>query len=344
MASCHGGFIFTLADCAFAFACNTRNDRAVASHCSISYLRPGKLGDRLVAVAEERALAGRSGIYDIRVTAGDTLIAEFRGHSRNIGGKFFEDRRMRALPDLSPKPGDLEPIERASRDEITALQTRAAALVAAPRLRQRAALPACVRRGRRASRRFPHAGRSREIPDHDASSICARTIRSACSPCRASASRASMPRPARPGSRPSSATRRRISTSGRDLMARSIRAAGGRPGMRLHNRLRLRPVHRRPRRCITAPSAWAAPSFRCRAARPSGRCSSSSISSRTSSRSRRATCWRILDGFRAAGIDPARNVAEGRHLRRRAVDQRHARRDRAANSRCTPSISTACPK
>jgi acyl-CoA thioesterase len=89
--TCHGGFIFALADSAFAFACNSRNDRAVASHCSISYLRPGRRGDRLVAVAEERALAGRSGIYDIRVTAGETVIAEFRGYCRNIGGKFFED-------------------------------------------------------------------------------------------------------------------------------------------------------------------------------------------------------------------------------------------------------------
>ncbi len=89
--TCHGGFIFALADSAFAFACNSRNDRAVASHCSISYVRPGRLGDRLVAVAEERVLAGRSGIYDVRVSAGDTVIAEFRGHSRNIGGKFFGD-------------------------------------------------------------------------------------------------------------------------------------------------------------------------------------------------------------------------------------------------------------
>jgi acyl-CoA thioesterase len=89
--SCHGGFIFALADSAFAFACNTRNERAVASQCSVTYLRPGKRGDRLVAVAEERALAGRSGIYDIRVSAGDTVIAEFRGHSRTIGSRFFEE-------------------------------------------------------------------------------------------------------------------------------------------------------------------------------------------------------------------------------------------------------------
>ena len=83
----HGGFIFTLADSAFAFACNSRNERAVAAQGNISFLRPGKLGDRLVATAREISRSGRSGIYDVRVTTGDDLvIAEFRGHSRVIAG------------------------------------------------------------------------------------------------------------------------------------------------------------------------------------------------------------------------------------------------------------------
>jgi acyl-CoA thioesterase len=83
----HGGFIFTLADSAFAFACNTHNERAVAAQGSISFIRPGKLGDRLVATAREISRSGRSGIYDVRVTTDDgTVIAEFRGHSRVIGG------------------------------------------------------------------------------------------------------------------------------------------------------------------------------------------------------------------------------------------------------------------
>jgi acyl-CoA thioesterase len=82
----HGGFIFLLADSAFAFACNTHNERAVAAHCDISFIKPGKLGDRLTAVAREISRSGRSGIYDVRVSAGDTVIAEFRGHSRTIGG------------------------------------------------------------------------------------------------------------------------------------------------------------------------------------------------------------------------------------------------------------------
>ncbi len=85
----HGGFIFTLADSAFAFACNTHNQRTVAAQGSITFLRPGKLGDLLVATAREISRSGRSGIYDVRVTAGDIVIAEFRGHSRTIGGTWL---------------------------------------------------------------------------------------------------------------------------------------------------------------------------------------------------------------------------------------------------------------
>jgi acyl-CoA thioesterase len=87
----HGGFIFTLADSAFAFACNSRNDRVVAAHCQITFIRPGKLGDHLVAVAREVSRSGRSGIYDVRVTAGDEVIAEFRGHSRTIAGTWLPE-------------------------------------------------------------------------------------------------------------------------------------------------------------------------------------------------------------------------------------------------------------
>lgn len=82
----HGGFIFTLADSAFAFACNSHNERTVAAHGNISFIRPGKLGDRLVATAREISRTGRSGIYDVRVTSGDATIAELRGHSRTVGG------------------------------------------------------------------------------------------------------------------------------------------------------------------------------------------------------------------------------------------------------------------
>ena len=87
----HGGFIFTLADSAFAFACNSHNERVVAAQGSITFVRPGKLGDRLVAAAREISRRGRSGIYDVRVTANDIVIAEFRGHSRTIGGAWLPE-------------------------------------------------------------------------------------------------------------------------------------------------------------------------------------------------------------------------------------------------------------
>jgi acyl-CoA thioesterase len=89
---CHGGFIFALADSAFAFACNSHGERAVAQHNAITFLRPGRLGERLVAEAAERARAGRSGLYDVRVTGADGgVVAEMRGHSRLLGGRFFAE-------------------------------------------------------------------------------------------------------------------------------------------------------------------------------------------------------------------------------------------------------------
>ena len=86
----HGGFIFTLADSAFAFACNSHDERVVAAQGNITFIRPGKLGDRLVATAREVSRSGRSGIYDVRVATEDgTVIAEFRGHSRVTGGTWL---------------------------------------------------------------------------------------------------------------------------------------------------------------------------------------------------------------------------------------------------------------
>ena len=89
---CHGGFIFALADSAFAFACNSYNHRVVAQHNSITYLAPGKLGERLVATANETSRAGRSGIYDVTVAGEDGRnVALFRGHSRQISGAHFDE-------------------------------------------------------------------------------------------------------------------------------------------------------------------------------------------------------------------------------------------------------------
>ena len=87
----HGGFIFTLADSAFAFACNSHNEKAVAAQGNITFIKPGKLGDELVATAREISRSGRSGIYDVQVTAGDAVIAEFRGHSRVITGTWLPE-------------------------------------------------------------------------------------------------------------------------------------------------------------------------------------------------------------------------------------------------------------
>lgn len=84
---CHGGYIFMLADSAFAFACNSYNQKHVAQSCQIAFIAPGRLGMRLIAEAKECHRAERSGIYDVtvRTDVGET-IAEFRGYSRSIPG------------------------------------------------------------------------------------------------------------------------------------------------------------------------------------------------------------------------------------------------------------------
>ncbi|HAT32044.1 MAG TPA: hydroxyphenylacetyl-CoA thioesterase PaaI [Janthinobacterium sp.] len=86
--SCHGGYIFALADSAFAFACNSHNQNTVGAGCTIDYLAPGRLGDILTAEAVEQALAGKSGIYDVKVSNQDgRLIALFRGKSIRVAGE-----------------------------------------------------------------------------------------------------------------------------------------------------------------------------------------------------------------------------------------------------------------
>ena len=83
----HGGLMFTLADVAFALACNTRNAVAVGNFCSVQFLRPASRGDRLTATAKESLLDGRNGVYDVTVTdqAGRRIV-EFRGHSKIVPG------------------------------------------------------------------------------------------------------------------------------------------------------------------------------------------------------------------------------------------------------------------
>lgn len=81
---CHGGYLFLLADAAFAYACNSFGTPTVAAGGDIVFLRPGQLGDRLLAEASLRSESGRSGVYDVTVRSGDTVVAEFRGRSRTV--------------------------------------------------------------------------------------------------------------------------------------------------------------------------------------------------------------------------------------------------------------------
>jgi acyl-CoA thioesterase len=84
---CHGGFIFTLADSTFAFACNSHNNNAVAAAASIEFLKPAKLGDVLTSTGVEQVLVGRHGVYDMTVrNQHDEVIALFRGKSAQIAG------------------------------------------------------------------------------------------------------------------------------------------------------------------------------------------------------------------------------------------------------------------
>lgn len=89
---CHGGLIFSLADSAFAFACNSRGDNTVAAGAAIEFLSPAREGDVLRAVAAERWRAGRAGIYEIEVTnQRDEIVALFHGRSRQIAGRLIDD-------------------------------------------------------------------------------------------------------------------------------------------------------------------------------------------------------------------------------------------------------------
>lgn len=93
--TCHGGFIFALADSTFAFACNSYNIQTVAAGCSIEYLAPGYEGDVLLAEASEQARSGKTGIYDIVVTNQDgKTIALFRGKSHQLKGEVITSNQQ----------------------------------------------------------------------------------------------------------------------------------------------------------------------------------------------------------------------------------------------------------
>ncbi len=88
----HGGYVFLLADTAFAFACNTYGMVTVARSADVTFVAPAREGDDLVAEARERHRAGRNGIYDVTVRRADgTVVAEFRGHSRELSTRLVAD-------------------------------------------------------------------------------------------------------------------------------------------------------------------------------------------------------------------------------------------------------------
>jgi acyl-CoA thioesterase len=90
-AICHGGYIFTLADTAFAYACNSQNHNTVAAGARIEFLAPGKLGDRFTAAARQVVQGNRTGVYDVIVTNQDGVqVALFRGNSHRIGGALVD--------------------------------------------------------------------------------------------------------------------------------------------------------------------------------------------------------------------------------------------------------------
>lgn len=86
--ACHGGFLFALADSAFAFACNSFGRPTVGQACTITFLRPGRVGETISATARQVAQAGRSGVYEVRVTdAAGEVLALFQGQSREVAGR-----------------------------------------------------------------------------------------------------------------------------------------------------------------------------------------------------------------------------------------------------------------
>jgi acyl-CoA thioesterase len=93
--TCHGGYVFALADSAFAFACNSHNFNTVGAGCTIDYLAPGREGDVLTAEAIEQAVSGKSGIYDVKVTNQEgRMVALFRGKSLRVAGHHIDIKEL----------------------------------------------------------------------------------------------------------------------------------------------------------------------------------------------------------------------------------------------------------
>ena len=356
----HGGFIFTLADSAFAFACNSHNERTVAAQCDISFIRPGKLGDRLVATAREISRTGRSGIYDVSVTVDDD-------RDRRIARSFPQHRRRTGChagrPDRNENIEDLEE----TCDGFDQPSIRKAAAIAPRWTRPNA--PRATKSSRCRPKRLAwslahaydnvahyrkafdkagvHPSDFRQlsdlakfpftIEDRSARQLSLQHVRGAAR----EAGARSTPPPAPPASRSWSATPGPISRPGRIVMARSIRAAGGRSGMIIHNAYGYGlftgglGVH------------YGAERLGCTVMPISGGMTERQVQLINDFKPdiimvTPSYMLAILDEFKRQGLDPRQSLAEDRHLRRRALDQRDARRDRRRRSTWTPPTSTAC--
>ena len=232
--------------------------------------------------------------------------------------------------DLTPRPGDLDPIETAPVEELRALQLERLQWSVRHAYDNVAHYRAAFDEAGVHPDDIRVARRPGEAAVHHQGRRCATTTRSACSRCRARTSYACTPPAGRPASRPSSATPRDDLDMWADVVARSIRAAGGRRGMIAAQRLRLRALHRRPRRARRRRAP------RLHGGARLGRHDAAPGAADPRLRARHHHGDAVLHALdprraRGAGRRPALDVAQGRHLRRRAVDQRHAPRDGAAH-------------
>lgn len=120
----HGGYLFLLADAAFAYACNSHGPAAVAQTAQVTFLRPAGPGDELVAEAVERVRSGRTGLYDVTVRRprDGAVIAEFRGQSVMLSGKppaLSSPLAAPSPPALPGLPAPASPPSRARTDQPT---------------------------------------------------------------------------------------------------------------------------------------------------------------------------------------------------------------------------------
>ena len=343
---CHGGFIFTLADSAFAFACNSYNQRTVGAPAAdhLFGARPSRRAAHR-GRARERQRAGRTGIYDVRVTN------EHGERDRGIPRPF--PHREGNPPAGDPAPATIwEAEENASRADppragssrsrppratrSPPLQLERLRLDAAPRLRQRRRIyRKRVRRRRRASGRSPDRSTTSPSSRSPPSRTCATTTRSACSPCRASRSSASTPR---------SGTTGKPTVVG--YTAERHRHLGRRDGP-------LDPRRRRParRHACTSPTATAcspagsgahygAERLGCTVIPISGGMTERQVQLIQRLQARHHHGHAVLHAGdprrvpRARASIRAQPSLQDRHLRRRAVDQRHARARSSRPSTC----------